>query len=313
MMQGLSPIPEGLLLRSSLIITIPTALSRDYKKTREIQPLNDEREAAGTERSKPGPFLAAALEAARLGGSILAEIGCPQNIRAKAPRDLVTEADLAAQQVIQQHLAERFPDHSQIGEEQVEGDSRNPRADYVWAVDPLDGTTNFVHGLPFYCVSVALMHRGLPIVGVILDPVRGECFSAERNGGAWLNDQPIRSSPVIHPGEALMACSFAAEVRETADEVKDFLRMLPQAQSLRRTGSSALNLAYVAAGRLDAFWSSTTQVWDVAAGIILVTEAGGYARCLSGAESRPLTDPRILATATEKLSERMLKIFDAPE
>src|SRR5262249_39408329 len=148
-------------------------------------------------------------------------------------------------------------------------------AEYCWVVDPLDGTTNYVHQLPHYAVSIALVERGRPIVGVILDPVHNECFAAQRGRGATLNGHAIRTSRAQELSQALVAASFAAQVVPGSRELDQFVAAVLECQAVRRTGSAALNMAYVACGRMDAFWALSTKAWDVAAGAVIVEEAGG--------------------------------------
>ncbi len=237
-------------------------------------------------------------EAARAGGrALLSWIGRFQ-VREKGPSDLVTQADLASQQAIRDILRAAFPQHDFVSEEH--DNPLDPSAEYVWIVDPLDGTTNYVHQLPHYAVSVALVHRGKPLVGVILDPVRDECFSAQRGAGARLNGQPIQVSSAEHLSDALVAASFAAKVEPGSPEIAQFVAAVLHCQAVRRTGSAALNLCYVAAGRFDVFWALSTKAWDVAAGILLVEEAGGTVTCWDG---RPLDlrVPHPLACSTDSL------------
>jgi myo-inositol-1(or 4)-monophosphatase len=201
-------------------------------------------------------------------------------VREKGPSDLVTEADWAAQEAVRGVLMSAFPEHGFVSEESET--PLNADADYCWIVDPLDGTTNYVHQVPHYAVSVALVHQGRPVVGVVHDPVHDELFSAASGQGAFLNGRAIRTSQVNNLAQALVAASFSAKVRADSPEIDQFVSVLLNCQAVRRTGSAALNLAYVAAGRFDAFWAMTTRAWDVAAGILLVTEAGGVVTRLDG-------------------------------
>jgi myo-inositol-1(or 4)-monophosphatase len=203
-------------------------------------------------------------------------------VREKGPCDLVTQADLASQEAVRGVLLVDFPGYGFISEE-VEG-SLDLSAEHAWIVDPLDGTTNYVHQLPHYCVSVALLHDGKPAVGAVFDPVHGECFTASRGGGAFLNGQPIHTSQVSQLSGALVAASFAAKVERGSREIDQFVAAVLASQSVRRTGSAALNLCYLAAGRLDAFWALSTRAWDVAAGMLIVQEAGGVVTNLEGGQ-----------------------------
>jgi myo-inositol-1(or 4)-monophosphatase len=219
-------------------------------------------------------------------------------VREKGPADLVTQADMASQEAIRQIIRDHFPDHAFVSEE----DDTHIAEGYQsrWIVDPLDGTTNYVHQVPHYAVSVAYEHRGEVVAGAVFDPVRDECFTAAKGAGARLNGRPIRASRVVDLSQALVAASFSAKVEADSPEIDQFIRVLLACQGVRRTGSAALNLCYVAAGRFDAFWAMSTKAWDVAAGMLLVLEAGGIVTSLSG---RPLdlAQPHPVASATAAL------------
>jgi myo-inositol-1(or 4)-monophosphatase len=227
--------------------------------------------------------------------------------REKGPSDLVTEADLAAQEIIRQRLLAAFPEHAFLGEENEipDLDDGRPR----WIVDPLDGTMNYVHGVPDYSVSVALVHQGEILAGTIFNPVSRECFTATRGGGAFLNGARLRTSGVTAPSQALVAMSFAPKVRRDSPDVARFIEALETCQGLRRMGSAALNLAYVAAGRYDAYWTTNTKAWDVAAGILLIRESGGVVRSLDGS-APSLERPRLVAAATDELAERLREVLN---
>jgi myo-inositol-1(or 4)-monophosphatase len=211
---------------------------------------------------------------------------------------LVTEADLASQEAIRQRLLSVFPEHDFVSEEGDQGGQLDGR--YCWVVDPLDGTLNYVHQIPHYAVSIALLEHGKPIVGVIYDPVSNECFRARRGAGAWLNGTRIMTSGVVTLSEAIIAASFSARVQFPAREIDQFVAAVEQSQGVRRTGSAALNLCYVACGRFDAFWALSTKAWDVAAGVLLVEEAGG---AVSNPEGAPfsLSEPHPVACANDRL------------
>ncbi len=245
---------------------------------------------------------AAAQEAAQLGGQVLQHWRGRFQVQEKAPKDLITQADLESQQRIVAYLQERFPDHGFLAEEA--GLSVRGTSAWQWVIDPLDGTVNYAHAVPQYTVSVALVGPQGPVVGVVWDPTLQECFSAMRGQGVWLNGRPIRTSRITLLREALVACSFPPRVRRDGPEVENFLNVLVQTQSLRRTGSSALNLAYVAAGRFDAYWATSNNAWDIAAGVLLVEEAGGVIR---GPEGGPLNlfQPRFLAAANQRLYDQL--------
>ena len=251
-------------------------------------------------------FLDICDQAARSGGRALLDWIGRHDVREKGPSDLVTEADLASEEAVRKVIFKAFPEHHLISEERDTG--HDLLAEYCWIVDPLDGTTNYVHQMPHYAVSVALAQRGQPIVGVVYDPVHDECFAARRGQGATLNGQQIRVSGVKQLSDALVAASFAAKVDIHSAEVAQFLAALEQCQAVRRTGSAALNLCYLAAGRFDVFWALSTKAWDVAAGALLVEEAGGMITHHEGAPFG-LTRPCPLASATAELHMAFLELM----
>ena len=226
-------------------------------------------------------FLELAIQAARRAGAVLQECKKQFTVREKGgPADLVTDADVAAQEVIHDLIHARFPDHDFLGEE---GLLRNTgTTPYRWIIDPLDGTSNYVHGFPYYAVSIGLECAGELIAGVIFDPNRDELFSAVRGQGARLNGHPIRASQVPSLRDAMVVASFPPGVRPDSPAIRRFLQVLPHAQTIHRTGSAALNLAYVASGRLEAFWSASLKPWDIAAGVLIVREGGGRVTQMSG-------------------------------
>jgi len=214
--------------------------------------------------------------AVRAAGKVLLENLGRVSVREKGPADLVTEADIAAQEAVRRVVAGAFPSHVLIGEEDQPGMKRSaPPSEFRWIVDPLDGTTNYVHQVPHFSVSLALERQGELLVGAVLDPVADECFTAVRGEGAYLNGERVRTSGVSALAQALVAIGFPAVVRPGAPDLRAFLEAVQACQSMRRTGSAALNLAYVAAGRFDACWSFSTKAWDAAAGVLLIREAGG--------------------------------------
>jgi myo-inositol-1(or 4)-monophosphatase len=214
-----------------------------------------------------------ACEVARAAGRILREgYGRPGAIDYKGGIDLVTEFDRKAEAFIRDELARRFPGDGWLGEESGAGSSGENR----WVVDPLDGTTNFAHSYPFFAVSIALETRGERTIGVVYDPLRDECFAAERGKGATLNGAPIRVSRIDSLERALAATGFAYDVHEKPEEtLRFFSPFLSKVQGIRRDGSAALNLCYLACGRFDLFWEVKLHPWDVAAGALIVEEAGG--------------------------------------
>lgn len=244
-----------------------------------------------------------AEQAARQAGAILRDWAGRVQAREKGPADLVTQADLESQQAIQQFLHRACPEIDFLGEEDPQGLERVLQR-RLWIVDPLDGTTNFVHGLPAYCVSIALCDSGQPLVGVVYDPIRDEMFRALRGGGAWLNGEKLVGSRCQQLQQALVAASFSNRVSRDSTEIDNFLNVLTHSRAVRRWGAAALNLAYVAAGRLDAYWATSTKAWDVAAGILLVTEAGGRLSNLQG-QRFCLSRPDFIVAATSELSREL--------
>lgn len=260
-------------------------------------------------------FLDVCRAAALRGGEILLSWRDRFSTREKGPRDLVTEADLASQQAIRSILLGAFPDHDFLGEE-ADPDpvalASALNSDYRWIVDPLDGTANYVHQLQTFAVSIALEYRREVIVGVVYDPVSGEFYHAQAGQGAFLDGKPLATSGCQAPDQAMIAVSFPPHVQRDSVEIRRFVEGLVACQSVRRLGSAALNLAYLAAGRLDAYWATSVKNWDVAAGVLLVREAGGIVTHISGQEL-DLDDPQFLASANPALHEHMLGIIAAAD
>jgi myo-inositol-1(or 4)-monophosphatase len=232
-------------------------------------------------------------EAARLAGHVLRGWSSKFTVREKSRANLVTEADSAAQQAIIEFLSRRYPSHGFLGEEDA-ADVRPPTA-YTWIIDPLDGTTNYVHGFPYFAVSIGLEHEGTLIAGVIYDPSHDDLFVAVKGGGARLNGKPLRVSAIGELSAAMVFASLPVATHPNDLAVQRFLKLLGQAQTVQRTGSAALNLANLAAGRVDGFWSTSLKPWDMAAGVLMVTEAGGRVTSLSG-DPFDLHTPSLLAT-----------------
>lgn len=207
--------------------------------------------------------------------------------------DLVTEVDHRAERTIERLLRRAYPTYGFFGEETGR---RDAGAVYQWYVDPIDGTTNFVHGLPMFCTSIALVHRGEPLLGVIYHPTRDELFTAVRGGGSFLNGHRCRVSRTRRLASSLFSTGFPSEFRRAPRKfLKPFVAFQLATHAVRRTGSAALNLAYVACGRLDGVWEEKIWPWDIAAALLLVREAGGRATTFTGRPLR-LTDDHILAT-----------------
>lgn len=226
-------------------------------------------------------FRQAAVEIARQAGAFLKErLNAVHSIDFKGEIDLVTEADRASEEIITSRIQKLFPDHDIIAEE-CTNIARG--SDYRWIIDPLDGTTNYAHGYPVFCVSIALQRVGEVILGVIYNPMLDELFVAERGEGAFLQGREIHVSTTKRLTRGLVATGFPYDIRENCrDALAYFNEMIPVAQAIRRPGSAALDLAYVAAGRFDGFWELRLKPWDTAAGWLMVEEAGGVVTDLTG-------------------------------
>lgn len=221
--------------------------------------------------------------AVRAGELIRDSVNNVIRVEHKSAIDLVTAVDRQSEQLIVGLIRERYPSHSIVAEEETAiSDTYTP---YRWIVDPLDGTTNFVHGYPQFAVSIALVHAQEIAVGVVHDPMRGETFTAMRGGGARMNGDVMRASAVDELDKALLATGFPYDRRERADEyLALFKRFMCAAQGIRRAGAAALDLCYVASGRFDGFWERKLHAWDVAAGTLIVREAGGRVTDFRGGE-----------------------------
>ena len=231
-----------------------------------------------------------AVRAARRAGSIINRAsldGGGLKVRTKQARDFVTQIDDAAEQAILDVVRKAYPAHGVLAEES--GASAGPsggEAEYVWIIDPLDGTTNFIHGFPHYCVSIGVQHRGALAHAVIYDPGRNELFTASKGGGAFLNDRRIRVSKCTRLDEALVGTGFPYKELTRLDLYSSQLaQLMKNSAGVRRAGAAALDFAYVACGRLDAFWEMGLAAWDIAAGALLVQEAGGLVADLEGEQS----------------------------
>jgi myo-inositol-1(or 4)-monophosphatase len=254
----------------------------------------------GVQEASMLDFLDAARTAASQGADVLEQWRQRFQVREKARCDLVTEADLASQQTIRTFLLNRFPTHGFLGEEEGAGGGRpGPDAPPTWIVDPLDGTTNYVHDFPLYCVSVGLQVAGDLVVGVVYEPTRDEMFYAARGHGAWLSrhgqTHRLQTSAAANLEGALVTTGFPANVKDQERPLRWWEHFSKHCQSLRRTGSTALNLAYLAAGRCDAFYAFDNHVWDVAGGTVVVREAGGLVTNTDGTTYDPYT-PDALAS-----------------
>jgi myo-inositol-1(or 4)-monophosphatase len=220
--------------------------------------------------------LDAAQEAALRAAKVLDEWRLRFHVQEKGRADLVTEADLTSQRVIREYLGHLFPIYGFVGEEDKNSETRRrPCGPPRWIVDPLDGTTNYVHDCPMYCVSIGLEEDGQLVAGVIYDPNRNEMFRAAKGQGAWLGSRRLQVSNTDRLENALLATGFPPDLRGQEKQLDWWQYFSLRAQSLRRTGSTALNLAYVAAGRFDGYWAFDNKPWDVAAAAVMIREAGG--------------------------------------
>jgi myo-inositol-1(or 4)-monophosphatase len=232
----------------------------------------------------PPVFLATAIESVIRAGQIqMAHFGGAMRIDKKGAIDLVTEIDLEVERGFRAHNAERFPGHVVLGEEFSAKADAAAVPEYCWVFDPVDGTTNYAHGLPIFCSSLALEISGVPAVAAIYDPSRRELFTAERGQGAWLNGAPLQVSGAATLIDALLCTGFPYSVQQDAHALVGlFTEFLAVSRAVRRLGSAALDLCYVAAGRLDGFWEQLLHPWDMAAGALIVQEAGGKVTDLRG-------------------------------
>ena len=252
-------------------------------------------------------FLATAIEAVTKAGRIQMDfLESGFKISKKSTIDLVTEADIAVETMFRSMIAERFPDHTILAEEFGQ-DASTKNASHCWVFDPIDGTNNYAHGLPIFCSSLALEIDGVGVLGAIYDPTREELFVAERGGGAFLNGQPIHTSDAATLVESMLVTGFPYDIHKRIGEIVGlFGEFVGRARAVRRLGSAALDLCYVAAGRMDGFWEQDLKPWDVAAGALIVHEAGGRVTDFFGA---PFSSRRHQLLATNgRIHDDMLKI-----
>ncbi|MBN2159003.1 MAG: inositol monophosphatase [Spirochaetes bacterium] len=213
----------------------------------------------------------------------------------KSRTDLVTDVDRSSEAFLVGRISDRFPDHAIIAEE---GSRKDAAGGYLWYVDPLDGTNNFAHGIPFFCVSIGIfsLNESRVVAGVVYNPYLDEMFTAERGGGAFLNGKPVHVSLTADAGISLIATGFPYDRTQSGNNnLMEFNRILPQVQGVRRMGAAAIDLSYVACGRLDGYWEAKLFPWDMAAGSLLVEEAGGTVTRYDGGQFYP-DYPEILAT-----------------
>jgi myo-inositol-1(or 4)-monophosphatase len=253
------------------------------------------------------PMLNTAVKAARRAGNIINRASQDLDlltVRTKGDNDFVSEVDTLAEQAIVETLLEAYPGHAILAEEGgSQGDS-----DFVWIIDPLDGTTNFLHGFPQFAVSIGCAHKGVLTHAVVFDPSRNELFTASRGAGAFLNDKRMRVSKRTKLKESLIGTGFPYhDFSYMETYIKMFQELLPKTAGLRRPGSASLDLAYVAAGRFDGFWEANLKPWDIAAGALLIMEAGGLVADFQG-EERYLDSGNMLA-GNPKVFNQLLQVI----
>jgi myo-inositol-1(or 4)-monophosphatase len=259
------------------------------------------------------PMLNIAVKAAREAADII-QYGARNldrlTIDSKGPGDYVTDIDRNAEKAIVDVLLSAFPNHGIVGEEGSGASRGDPNSDYIWIIDPLDGTTNFLHGVPQYCVSIALAVKGVLTQGVIYDPSRNDLFTATRGAGAFMNNRRLRVSKQLRLRDSLIGTGFPFRDGAAFDEYLVQLKnIMPKCAGLRRPGAAALDLAYVAAGYFDGFWEMKLNQWDMAAGALLIQEAGGLVTGIDG-EDTYMQSGSIVA-GTPKVFPELLKILQA--
>lgn len=252
-------------------------------------------------------LLETAIQAAHEGGRVLQDWVGRFSVKEKRRADLVTEADHESQQAIFEIISQRFPSHGFLGEEGLNKAPTN--SDYRWVIDPLDGTSNYVHGFPYYAVSIAVQKGDALVASVVFDPTRNETFSAAKGQGATLNGTDISVSGETEMGRAMGMASLPVGSDHTDPAVQRFLISMSHLQTVQRTGSAALNLASIASGRIDVFWSTSLKPWDMAAGILLVEEAGGSVTNLNGGKI-DIMIPDILAACSDRIAGELIDVFN---
>jgi myo-inositol-1(or 4)-monophosphatase len=256
------------------------------------------------------PLLNTAVKAARRAGSIINRAALDRSalqISTKSANDFVTQVDRAAETAIIEIIRQTYPEHAILGEESgaLEGSKAGAKAEYRWIIDPLDGTTNFIHGFPQYCVSIAVQYRGASAHGVVYDPGRNELFTASKGAGAFLDDRRVRVSKCVQLKDALVGTGFPfKEVSRLTVYMRQLRTIMTSASGVRRAGAAALDLAYVACGRMDAFWEMGLSSWDMAAGALMIKEAGGLVGDLTGEDG--YLDKGEIAAATPRVFPQLL-------
>lgn len=240
-----------------------------------------------------------AIETARDAGRVLLEkFGRIESVTKKGDINLVTEADLASEALIVERIKSHFPRHAILAEEAGNAVVTGENGGHKWIIDPLDGTTNYAHGYPCFCVTIALEHEGEVVLGVTYDPTRDELFTAEKGRGATLNGKPIRVSRTDELGNALLVTGFPYDIKHREKFARHLTEFLLTSRGVRRDGSAAIDLAYVACGRFDGFWEEGLNPWDVAAGKLLIEEAGGTVSYYDGSPFSIYTPPIVASNGT---------------
>ncbi|MBI6546871.1 MAG: inositol monophosphatase [Cyanobacteria bacterium NC_groundwater_1444_Ag_S-0.65um_54_12] len=249
-------------------------------------------------------YLDAAIAMAQAAGVVhLQYLGKIPHIAYKSDANLVTDADHAAEAIILSQIRRQFPEHAIIAEES----GPSGAGEFCWHIDPLDGTTNYAHGLPFFAVSIALAQAGEVILAVVYNAANQELFTATRNGGAYLNGKPIRVSATPDLDRAILGTGFAPSVRRDLHNIPEFVAFIQRCQAIRRIGAASLDLCSVACGRLDGFWEFGLSSWDIAAGALMVLEAGGYVGSTDGTVL--LLDGHKIIATNGCLQQAMLEVL----
>jgi myo-inositol-1(or 4)-monophosphatase len=253
------------------------------------------------------PTLQDVIDLAQKAGEILQSgVGTDLKIRHKGRIDLVTKIDQLSEDFLVGEIKNHYPGHTIFTEETGH---HQGHADHCWYIDPLDGTINYAHGIPIYCVSIAYAEKQRTQLAVVLDPTRPECFSAEQGKGAWLNGQPIQVSRITELVDGILVTGFPYHTESWRNNLDNFARFFYEAQSVRRFGSAALDLCYVAAGRVDGYWQIESHAWDIAAGALLVQEAGGLVTNLDGSPDF-LQEPYCVVAANPHLHPKILDVLN---
>jgi len=253
-----------------------------------------------------GKFKRVAIEAALAAGTLIEKrVSKKKSVRYKSDINVVTDVDKKAEDIIVGRIRKHYPTHNFLAEEK---EYAKKKERFLWIIDPLDGTTNFLHGFPFFCVSIALSYREEVIMGVVYDPMRKELFYAEKSKGAYMNGRRIAVSKIKNLKKALVATGFAYNIKNARNKnISNFVKFLKTSQAVRRAGSAALDLCYVASGRFDGFWEFCLNPWDTAAGLLIVQEAGGRATKTNGSKYT-IYDKEILVS-NSKIHSQMSAIL----